>query len=328
MARKLILKNNQAPGDIVMLTAAVRDLHLCYPGHYITDVRTSCPQLWEHNPRIVSLSEQDPEVTLIDCHYPLIHSSGRLPYHFIFGFIEYLNEFLGLRIRPTQFRGEIFLSAAERNRPSRVKELTGSDLPYWIVDAGGKYDFTAKWWAPARFQQVIDHFRNRIQFVQVGSRGHYHPPLQGVINLVGKTDLRGLIHLIYHSVGVLTPVSAPMHLAAAIPAPLDRPQVRPCVVIAGGREPLHWEAYPNHQFIHTLGALPCCAQNGCWKSRVRPLNDGSDKDEPQNICVDVVQDLPRCMDMITAEEVIRRIETYYQGGLLQYQTSEPTYTWH
>ena len=29
---KLILRNFQSPGDIVMLTAAVRDLHRAYPG--------------------------------------------------------------------------------------------------------------------------------------------------------------------------------------------------------------------------------------------------------------------------------------------------------
>ena len=34
---------------------------------------------------------------------------------------------------------------------------------------------------------------------------------------------------------------------------------RPCVVVAGGREPAHWEAYPDHQFIHNNGALRCCA---------------------------------------------------------------------
>jgi len=35
---KLILQNHQAPGDILMLTAAVRDLHRCHPGKFLTDV--------------------------------------------------------------------------------------------------------------------------------------------------------------------------------------------------------------------------------------------------------------------------------------------------
>lgn len=34
--------------------------------------------------------------------------------------------------------------------------------------------------------------------------------------------------------------------------------------------------------------------------------------------MDVVGELPRCMDMITADEVIRRIEMYFSGGALSY----------
>ena len=47
-----------------MLTAAVRDLHLCYPNQFLTDVRTSCPELWENNPYITTLDEKDPDVQL------------------------------------------------------------------------------------------------------------------------------------------------------------------------------------------------------------------------------------------------------------------------
>lgn len=36
--RQLVLRNHQSPGDVLMLTAAVRDLHLCYPGLFKTDV--------------------------------------------------------------------------------------------------------------------------------------------------------------------------------------------------------------------------------------------------------------------------------------------------
>ncbi len=53
-----------------------------------------------------------------------------------------------------------------------------------------------------------------------------------------------------------------------------------------------------------------------------PLGDGDAKDRPENLCVDVVDGLPRCMDMITAAEVCRRIELYFCGGVCQYLTSE------
>jgi hypothetical protein len=407
---KLILRNFLSPGDIVMLTAAVRDLHRCYPGRFVTDVRTPSPELWLNNPYLTTLDEKDPTVRILDCEYPLIHQSNQRPYHFIHAFIAFINEKLGLEIRPTEFRGDIHLSEEEKSWPSQVEEICGDDRPFWLVSAGGKQDFTNKWWDPRRYQEVVDHFQGRILFVQVGLPDHHHPPLEGVIDLRGCTNLRHLVRLVYHAQGVLCPVTSLMHLAAAVPirgrysewegngtggncsegkdnrngeceggresgnpssklqapngdggndasddaadrsvrapvsnglltptlsCPSGRPpggegdrgeqapeqrigRTRPCVVVAGGREPTHWEAYPNHQFIHTIGALPCCQTGGCWKSRVRPLGDGDVKDRPEDLCVNVVGDLPKCMDMITADEVIRRIELYFDGGAVAY----------
>jgi hypothetical protein len=318
--KKLLLKLFLSPGDVVMLTAAVRDLHRCYPGQFLTDVRTSNAPLWDHNPWLTPLAEDDPEVEVIDCRYPLINRANVAPYHCLLGFVEFLNERLGLQIKPTAFRGDIHLSPQEKAWFSQVHELTGEDTPFWIVAAGGKYDVTIKWWETRRYQEVVDHFRGRIQFVQVGSRHHHHPQLDGVIDLRGKTDLRQLVRLVHHAQGVLCPVTALMHLAAAVEVKGGRPRRRAAVVIAGGREPPNWEAYPHHQFIHTVGALPCCQHGGCWRARTVPLGDGDDRDQPGSLCVDVVGNLPRCMDMISSAEVIRRIESYFAGGLLNYLT--------
>jgi ADP-heptose:LPS heptosyltransferase len=321
--RRLVLRNFQSPGDIVMLTAAVRDLHLNYPGQFLTDTRTSCPALWENNPYITPLNEDDPDVETLDCEYPLIHQSNTAPFHFLHGFIEFLNQRLKLHIRPTLFRGDIHLWPAERTLPSQVADALGGPTPFWIVVAGGKRDFTTKWWDPERFQGVIDHFRNRIHFVQAGQSAHEHPPLRNVIDLRGKTDLRQLIRLVYHAQGVLCGVTLLMHLAAAVEVRPGMPKNRPCVVIAGGREPPHWEAYPHHQFIHRVGALRCCDNGGCWKSRVVPLGDGDEKDRPEQLCADVVGNLPRCMDLITASDVIRAIEIYFDGRAIPFYAEKP-----
>ncbi|HEX2722800.1 MAG TPA: hypothetical protein VHM24_07775, partial [Gemmatimonadaceae bacterium] len=252
-----------------------------------------------------------------------IHVSNTTPYHFLHGFIDYLNDQLGLRIKPTEFRGDIYLSDTERTWFKQVEAAAGETTPFWLLVSGGKTDFTIKWWEHQRYQQVVDHFRGRIEFVQVGEGGHVHPPLDGVVDLRGQTSLRQLVRLVYHSQGVVSPVSLLMHLAAAVEVKPGMPQNRPCVVVAGGREPPHFTAYPHHQFIHTVGALKCCDNGGCWKSRTVPLGDGDEKDNPDQLCVDPVVSevskrfLPRCMDMISAEEVIRRIEMYFTGGALQ-----------
>jgi hypothetical protein len=313
---KLILKCGLSPGDIVMLTAAVRDLHGCYPGRFAVDVRTVCPDLWLHNPHLMPLRDDDPEARVLDCRYPLIDDCNRAPVHCLNGFIEFLNDQLGLKIRLSAAKGDLHLSSEERTWFSQVREWTGEDTPFWILTAGGKYDVTVKWWAPERYQQVVDHFRKRLVFVQAGQRGHHHPRLNGVLDLRGRTTLRMLARLVYHAQGVLAPVTCLMHLAAAVPPKPGQPALRPCVVVAGGREPVHWEEYPGHQFIHTIGALPCCAQGGCWKDRTEPLHDGDERDQPAHLCSNVANGLPRCLDMITADEVIARIERYYAGGVL------------
>jgi ADP-heptose:LPS heptosyltransferase len=318
--RRLILTNFQSPGDVVMLTAAVRDLHRAHPGRFLTDVRTSAASLWDYNPWVTPLSEDRPGVTTVPMHYPLIHQSNRRPYHFIHGFVQYLEEQVGLAIPVTDFRGDIYLSEEECCQPPHPMVPAG--LRYWVLVAGGKYDFTAKWWDPASFQQVVTALRGRVRFVQCGEASHWHPRLDHTLDLVGKTSTRQLIQLIFHAQGVLSPVTLAMHLAAAVPVPPGGPAQRPCVVVAGGREPPQWEAYPQHQYLSTSGALDCCQDGGCWRSRCQLLHDGDSKDH-ENVCLQPVQVRPdlriaRCMQMITPADVLRRIEYYYDGGILSW----------
>lgn len=300
-----------------MLTAAVRDLHRCHPGEFLTDVRTSCPDLWHHNPYLTPLDEHAPDVETLECHYPLIHRSNQEPRHFLDGFVEYLNEQLGLRVRVTDFKGDLHISQGEKDWFLEVESERGRAQPFWLFSSGGKFDYTAKWWDVHRYQQVVDHFRGRIQFVQVGEDHHHHPPVDGVVDLRGQTTLRQLVRLMYHAQGAISGVSLLMHLAAAVEVKESIPRNRPCVVVAGGREPPHFTAYPHHQFLHTVGALRCCDNGGCWKSRTVPLGDGDVNDRPEALCVDVVGTLPRCMDLISADHVIERIELYFRGGALQ-----------
>ena len=186
--KRLILSNQQSPGDVLMLTAAVRDLHLSCPGLFETDVRTPCPALWENNPYLTRISDEDEKegVERVECEYPLIHQSNQLPYHFIHGFRLFLSQRLGVNIRPHAFKGDIHLRKEEREWLSQVDEITGTPgTRFWIIVSGGKTDFTNKWWDPDRSQRVVDDFSGRLRFVQCGERsaGHVHPPLRGVIDL-------------------------------------------------------------------------------------------------------------------------------------------------
>lgn len=342
------MRSSLSPGDIIMLTAAVRDLHKNHPKKFTTQTRTSADALWENNPYLSSLPLEG-NVEDISCEYPLIHCSNTGPWHFIHGFIQNLSEKLGVPIKPTDFKGDIHLAEIERKWMSQVQEITKMPVPFWIISAGGKFDYTAKWWPTERYQQVVDHFDGRIFFVQVGEETHHHPPLRGTLNLVGKTNLRQIVRLMHHAQGVLCTVTMHMHLAAAVPVRYGMPKNRPCVVVAGGREPAQWEAYPHHQYLHTNGALSCCEQGGCWKARVVPLGDSDNKDGPASLCNNVVHIrdstlsytrskmddvptyaqpaypgrqvtdyLPRCLDLISVADVIRAIDLYFQGGVVKY----------
>ncbi len=308
---KWIFKNSLSPGDIVVLTAAIRDLHRAYPGRFLTDVRTPFPQIWENNPYLTPLEEGASDVQSMQCHYPLIHRSNQTPYHFLHAYIEYLNDQLDLRVKPTAFKGDIHLSETEKTRLPLICQILGDSRPYWIVAAGGKYDYTIKWWHRRRWQEVVDSLRDRVTFVQVGQTGHYHPPLKNVLDLRGKTGLRDLIRLVYHADGIVCPVTLHMHLAAAVPLPPGRTRLRSCVVIAGGREPVHWEQYPGHHYLHTIGQLDCCGTGGCWKSRTVPLGDGSPLDLPEQLCRKVTSSgLPECMDRISTPDVVRVVSHF------------------
>jgi hypothetical protein len=183
---------------------------------------------------------------------------------------------------------------------------------------------------PASYQKVVDHFQGRLQFLQCGEEGHWHPKLNGVINLIGKTDTRQFVRLMHHADGVVCPVTFAMHLAAAVETRPNHARPRPCVLIAGGREPAHWEAYSHHQYISTTGSLSCCQEGGCWKSRCQLVGDGDQKDQ-HDVCEQPVQltpelRIPKCLDMIKADDVIRRIEMYCEADGSIHQNGAPTVT--
>ena len=83
--RKILLKNFQSPGDLMMLTAAVRDLQNTHPGVFKVKVNTSCDALWENNPHISDFPDSEAN-EVFKADYPLIHQSNQKPYHFIHGF--------------------------------------------------------------------------------------------------------------------------------------------------------------------------------------------------------------------------------------------------
>ena len=328
--QRLLVRNNQAPGDIIVLSAALRDLEIAHPGKYAKEIWVSkgAEEVFWNNPNISRIHPGGRRVdgrgaVMWRAQYPLIKSCNQQRKHFILGFIEHMNAQLHTKVKLTDFRPHIVMSEAE-------KAVRPFDEPYWVFLSGGKKDYPTKIWAQSYWQQVIDMTKDRVNWVQCGggSKNHImHKPKKGIFaNMVAKTGCRNFLRLIYHSEGVVCVTTMAMHAAAAFN--------KPCIVIEGGREPWWWEAYDlktrelnmqlfdptwkppknddfvPHKFLHTIGQLKCCKNHGCWRKRV--VGGGS-------VCSKAVsvdgQMVPKCKAMITPEMVVAGIDDYIDTGL-------------
>ena len=297
----ITFRQGQAPGDILVLTAAIRDLKKKFP-NLVIQMQTTAAPIWENNPN-VALCRGPVSVGLLPSaidmrlNYPLVNKANQCAKHFIHAFKEEIERRLGISFDITAFKCDVHLSDQEKGWINQVEETFGYSEKFWVINSGSKNDFPLKQWSHVRWQEVVDALEGKVQFVQVGEGGHNHEPLKGVFDLLGKTDTRQLIRLCYHAEGAVCHVTMLNHLMSA--------WEKPCVVIAGGRESSAWESYNETTYLDTIGNLPCCKSGGCWKSK---------KEE----CVAMEDTYPKCMNMISSADVVRAIEKYYSGGRLTY----------
>jgi ADP-heptose:LPS heptosyltransferase len=329
--KKYIFEFARAPGDVLMLTALVRDLKLSQPDTLI-NVQTPFPGLWRHNPYLSPISAGESGVQRIVFNKPKSQAAdakaiGRSrrgeQLHYVTAFHRAFEERTGVHVPVLFPHPDLHLSSEEQNHPL----LSGR---YWVVVPGGKTDMTTKWWIDSRWQEVVDQLAERgIACVQEGctKKMHVHRPLRNVRNLVGQTSIRDMIVNIHHAEGVICGCTLQMHIAAALQ--------KPCVVLLGGREEPSFEAYRDdydafgptarptrvpHQVLHTIGQLDCCRTLGCWRRRVVPLRDERPKYD-RSLCADVVHGggdppRPKCMDMITSAQVVQAALSYYADEYL------------
>jgi len=320
----IIFKHTLALGDIVCMTASIRDLAVTYPGKYQIYVRTSCSTLWNYNPHIagylgVNNKLDAREIKLGYGRY--INEANRSPLHFLTAFHRDMRRQLGLEVPVLKPKGDLYLSPEQ-------KQQSPFNGRYWVVFAGGKLDYPVKIWNWRYCQQVVDDLAEYgIPCVQMGAVGgnHKHYSLKNVVDIRGKTNLRDFLWVIYHADGVLCPITGAMHVAAVFD--------KPCVVTAGGREHWWWEAYVNvavdnfgpiasrkvkvpHRYLHTQDLLDCCQRRGCWKNKIH-----GGKTNPSTWCKYPEKDvsgqlIPRCHQMVTAEMARDAILWYYQTGIL------------
>lgn len=301
--RKVILVQDQSPGDILTMTRALADLKATYP-HWHIDVRSPCMEIFENCPYLTPLQEGDEGVEMFSIRYDDINISGWHGLHFADAFRRDMERKLKCRVKKTGIRPELWVSDEEKGWINQVEVEFGWRGPFWILNAGRKQDNELKQYH--RWQEVVDilnwRFQDRIKIVQIGHADHIHPQLRGTLSLVGKTDTRQLIRLAWHADGTVGPLSFQFVIAAALE--------KPAVVLAAGKEGVRWHLYPNIRHIATNGALECCKWDGCW------LGGELGK------CKNQVNGVPRCFEIIRPYQIADGVCQYYSGGVLRFPTEE------
>jgi ADP-heptose:LPS heptosyltransferase len=308
---KVIIEQYQSPGDVVAMTGAIRDLKNQYPDYEIK-INTSCPDVFKNNPYITHFENSEANYKFY-LDYNDIHNSGKSGRHFSQAFHISISEKLNINLKQSAIWPDIHIGESDNELKEKIKQLINIDK-FWILNAGFKCDYPLKHWGTENYQKVVDILKGKVTFVQVGesSNGHMHLPLDGTIDIIGKTSLRELIVLSSMAQGSCGPVSAHMHIMAAFE--------KPSVIIAGGREPYRWEAYPNHRYLHTNGLMKCCEYDGCWKGKLE-CQVGLDEMDAEGewkkkCCINVNENgTARCMDLIKPELVADQILAYYEGGI-------------
>jgi len=275
--------------DPQVLRAVSRDLKKQYPKCKVM-VNTTCDvDIFANNPNVELFDAKPEEEIVLD--YPDIHNSNVSGFHFTHAFYNTFYDKTGIYVRQSSVYPELFVTDLERKKMAAKLGKYGIKKRFWIINAGYKDDSPLKDWGYSRYCQVVDRLKDQVQFVQVGEVNptHTHEPIPGCIDLIGRTTMREYIVMVSKSVGSVGPVSMHMHVSAALG--------KRCIVLAGGREPYRWEAYPNHSYLHTCGKLECCKESGCWKGKIHE-------------CLNYTPVGPKCHTMITPDQVVREVEGY------------------
>ncbi|KKM20158.1 hypothetical protein LCGC14_1648290, partial [marine sediment metagenome] len=342
LPRRIVFHNRQAIGDILMFTAGIRDFKKAFPDIQV-QVDSTVGHIWDYNPNInreswpllidpmmynqtgkkatdgqmlennkravLEAVQQDKPVKLYIGPGKATNVSNRSDNHFANAYRTSMENVLGVSILQGPIRADIYMTEEEYNRPPIIEG------PYWLITAGEKGDWTCKTFAFEKWREVVKAMP-LMTFVQIGEKEkgkkHKHPDLNfpNVINYIGKTEdrhtgIRDLFNLFNYCEGSMGLVSFQMHLAAAFN--------KPCITIAGAREPVWFTRYPGQQYLATDGCLPCTITKkdeptSCWFCDIKRCPHQSEYEG---------QKVPLCADLFTSDDVLFAIKRYYKGGRLK-----------
>jgi ADP-heptose:LPS heptosyltransferase/glycosyltransferase involved in cell wall biosynthesis len=304
LPKEIVFRNKQRLGDSLMFTCGVRDFKKAFPDIRVNVVATAM-HVWDNNPYIDPTLKPTEQNTIMVGPGRGTNQSNSVDWHFANAYRMSMEEALKIHIPQGESRPDIWFTQEEYDAPRVI------DKPYWVICVNGEKGWGCKMYPFERWQQVVDD-NPMITFVQIGTREDDAPRLKGsnVIDYIGKTQdkntgIRDLFKLFLNAEGSIGLVSFHMHLSGALN--------KPCIVVAGAREPVSFTQYAGHRYLATDGALPC-AIKACWHcelSKCTNLVDTPDKMDKQ---------IPKCVDMISPSDISQAIHSYYVGKRLTYDT--------
>lgn len=303
--KEIVFHNRQRIGDILMFTAGIRDFKKAFPDVRVNVISTA-GHIWDNNPYIDRALIPTEENTLKIGPGKLTNASNRLDWHFANAYRVSIEDALGIHIPQTESRPDIWFTQEEYNAPRVI------DKPYWVIVISGEKGWGSKMYPFERWQEFVNQNKDTT-FVQLGAREDDPPRLQGenIIDYVGKTQdkltgIRDLFKLFLNAEGSIGLVSFHMHLSGALQ--------KPCIVVAGAREPVSFTRYQGQQYLSTEGCLPCAATTACWHCDISKCSDiiidESKAHEKDRI-------VPRCVDLIYPQDLTKALNMYYVGGRLK-----------
>lgn len=117
---RILLTHQRSPGDIVCMTAVVRDLDASHPGRFAIHIKSDCPELWEHNPHLTgNWHTQSPTGMrrIRVCCQPQLNIANTTRLHYVTAFHRAMSLALDLKIPVLQPHGDLHLTDEEREVP-------------------------------------------------------------------------------------------------------------------------------------------------------------------------------------------------------------------
>lgn len=254
-APRIKLITNHHLGDVVILTAVIRNLLAEYPEAEV-DYAGPYRAIFDFAPGLLTVLPSAREVPAVYAPFSQKTADGG---NCVEGFSRSLFAALGLRM-PYKFRHHapvLELSEEDREEARKYEDAI-------ILNANWQECSQTK--AYPHWQEVVRMVPAR--FIRIGSsedrdRGY---DIEGVEDVRGKTTIRELVRMCAGCRAIVSPASAVVHIGAAFS--------KPTVCITGAREPMTLTSYKNvyhltsecGRFSRTYGCM-CFRLRQCRNAR-------------------------------------------------------------